>query len=264
MIVKCLNCGVKNRISDTPSIGKYLCGKCKQMITIPQTTRKPIQYWVAKARLAGMLGSFPIALVLLSGGFLIWEEAGSHLTPYSVSVRGYYSQDGTYVRPHHRRPPGSVEHDRPYESQRIIGTWMMIFGLCLAVRAIYRFKLKSDMDLLPPLDYVSDLPPPPRNIRIPECAARARKLWHCQNCHKTIYPGQEYYYYTSPGTYYGARYYEERHRFCFDCRVLLEQEKKVEGEKRTTYNEAVAKDVEKRRILKIQQYRQYFGIDPEK
>ena len=42
-------------------------------------------------------------------------EAKANLTPYSVHVEGYYRSDGTFVHPHNRRPPGSVDHDLPFE-----------------------------------------------------------------------------------------------------------------------------------------------------
>ena len=56
-------------------------------------------------------------------------EAGTKLTPYSVSVSGYYRKDGTYVHPYQRRPPGGVRHDAPYESQR--ANMGILFFLCL-------------------------------------------------------------------------------------------------------------------------------------
>jgi len=56
-------------------------------------------------------------------------EAGEHLTPYSVSVRGYYRRDGTYINPYKRRPPGGAAHDVPYENTR---TYMaLLFFVCL-------------------------------------------------------------------------------------------------------------------------------------
>lgn len=58
-----------------------------------------------------------------------YKEAGKHLTPYSVNVRGYYRSDGTYVRPHNRRPPGSVKHDAPYERKRMY--MGILFFICL-------------------------------------------------------------------------------------------------------------------------------------
>src|SRR5947207_7687444 len=60
-------------------------------------------------------------------------EAGRHLTPASVSVSGYYRRDGTYVRPYHRRPPGGVAHDSPYERKRSLCGFGMFAGgaVCL-------------------------------------------------------------------------------------------------------------------------------------
>ena len=58
-----------------------------------------------------------------------YKEAGTHLTPFSVNVEGYYRSDGTYVYPHKRRPPGSVKHDAPYEQKRI--QMGLLFFVCL-------------------------------------------------------------------------------------------------------------------------------------
>lgn len=61
-------------------------------------------------------------------------EATKVSSPYSVSVRGYYRSDGTYVRPHRRRMPGMAEHDRKQnektEWQRVlIGlAWFVVVG----------------------------------------------------------------------------------------------------------------------------------------
>lgn len=46
-----------------------------------------------------------------------YDSLSKKLTPYSVDVRGYYRSDGTYVRPHSRRPPGSVKRDKPIKSE---------------------------------------------------------------------------------------------------------------------------------------------------
>ena len=61
-------------------------------------------------------------------------QASANLTPYSVSVRGYYRSDGTYVSPHSRRPPGSVAHDAPYESTRSLCLLGMV--ACIGLVAI--------------------------------------------------------------------------------------------------------------------------------
>jgi len=73
---------------------------------------------------------FPLTFL---GGIASCEsyiEAGTHLTDASVSVRGYYRTDGTYVRPYKRRPPGGAEHDKPYESKRTLMGFL--FFACLA------------------------------------------------------------------------------------------------------------------------------------
>jgi hypothetical protein len=80
-----------------------------------------------------------VLAVSLLGVALFWMsvdnyiEAGHHLTPYSVSVRGYYRRDGTYVHPYNRRPPGGVMHDVPYEQTRFFCGLGMFSGagLCL-------------------------------------------------------------------------------------------------------------------------------------
>lgn len=56
-------------------------------------------------------------------------NSGKHLTPYSVSVSGYYRSDGTYVRPYHRRPPGSVKHDAPYKDKQT--AMASLFIICI-------------------------------------------------------------------------------------------------------------------------------------
>ena len=68
----------------------------------------------------------PLSTILIPVAHESYVEAGTHLTPYSVSVRGYYRKDGTYVRPHSRRPPGSVAHDAPYQAKRSGLFWGMV------------------------------------------------------------------------------------------------------------------------------------------
>lgn len=69
-------------------------------------------------------------------------EAGTHLTPYSVSVSGYYRKDGTYIRPYNRRPPGGVNHDAPYENLRF---WMgSLFVLSVIVGIVNTFYFYSN------------------------------------------------------------------------------------------------------------------------
>ena len=62
---------------------------------------------------------------------------GSELTPHSVSVRGYYRSDGTYVNSYNRRPPGSVKHDKPYETIRFITLLIMLPSGLFFVSSFY-------------------------------------------------------------------------------------------------------------------------------
>lgn len=75
----------------------------------------------------------PAAIIFIPDMYEERVRAGEFLTPYSVNVRGYYRKDGSYVRPHSRRPPGSVAHDAPYEAKRnslFLGiTTLVIFSL---------------------------------------------------------------------------------------------------------------------------------------
>ncbi len=61
---------------------------------------------------------FLVTALIFISSLYFYNDFGKKLTPYSVSVRGYYRSDGTYVSPHNRRPPGSVEKDAPYELSR--------------------------------------------------------------------------------------------------------------------------------------------------
>lgn len=119
--------------------------------------------------------------VPLFGAVLVWFcldnyiEAGRHLTPYSVRVRGYYRRDGTYVAPYHRRPPGSVAHDAPYEQTRSLCQLGMFFGVgsslvppFLVVRGRKKNRLTGQLGNLP----FHERPPPVSTGHWPGPAAR--------------------------------------------------------------------------------------------
>jgi hypothetical protein len=82
-----------------------------------------------------------ICILVFITSLFFYIEAGAHLTPASVSVQGYYRQDGTYVRPYNRRPPGGVQHDAPYETTRSV-TGLLMFGsgigTVISVVSIYK------------------------------------------------------------------------------------------------------------------------------
>lgn len=103
-----------------------------------------------------------ISLVLVILGTLVfwkslsaYKEAGTHLTPASVSVSGYTRRDGTYVRPYNRRPSGGAIHDRPYESAMFLYSVLMLISgglVVLPIGMMLRSKThkKSSQESSPP------------------------------------------------------------------------------------------------------------------
>lgn len=74
------------------------------------------------------------------GGFescSTYIEAGSKLTPYSVSVSGYQRKDGTYVRPHNRRPPRSVKRDAPWKGKRFLMGTLFLGSVALGLGSVF-------------------------------------------------------------------------------------------------------------------------------
>lgn len=74
------------------------------------------------------------------GGFescSTYIEAGTHLTPYSVSVSGYHRKDGTYVRPYKRRPPGSVKRDTPWKRKRFLMGTLFLGSVALGLGSVF-------------------------------------------------------------------------------------------------------------------------------
>ena len=59
-----------------------------------------------------------ISIIVFISSLFLYVDIGEKLNPYSVNVRGYHRSDGIYVSPYKRRPPGSVQKDRPYEIVR--------------------------------------------------------------------------------------------------------------------------------------------------
>lgn len=73
-------------------------------------------------------------IIIILGALIFWLSFSAYkktetlLTPSSVSVSGYTRQDGTYVNPYHRRPPGGAIHDRPYENTISLYKVIMVVG----------------------------------------------------------------------------------------------------------------------------------------
>ncbi len=215
---------------------------------------KQFRHFLGRAWLAGLFTWFPAGLLGDTVGIGTFAYAQWNLTPYSVSVRGYHRSDGTYVRAHRRRPPGSVEHDEPYEFLRIFSVLLFLAGTTVAGIPIYRIAQKSDWDLLPKLVYESNLPDKPREICVPHKSAKARSAWLCARCRTLISPCDSYYY-------YGDRW---RTRFCPQCRIQLLSEKHAEASKIPAYLEVARKEEAEKLALRIEQYKHCYGSAPPK
>jgi hypothetical protein len=199
--------------------------------------------------------SFPAGVLLLVLGPWIMFHASSNITPRSVSVRGYHRADGTYVRPYHRRPPGSVAHDRPYEQLRILGFFLTAGGAVFAYASSRRLFFESPENLLPPLP----LDAPPRRpvvVRVPISRATARRRWSCEQCRSEIDRGTQYWFFESSGRY------SMRHRFCGSCRALLASEAGLHDARMRHYEDAVRTYYSDRRRRLEEQFRLYYGCDP--
>jgi DNA-directed RNA polymerase subunit RPC12/RpoP len=89
------------------------------------------------------LGLGLVAAAICTAFFI---EAGTHLTPSTVNVSGYYRQSGAYVRPYSRRPPGGVAHDSPYEWIRFFCGIGIVIGVgTSAVSAANLFGRSSEV-----------------------------------------------------------------------------------------------------------------------
>ena len=163
------------------------------------------QYWLKRIWLSYALILLPLAGVSIFFGLAIASESREHLSPFSVSVRGYYRQDGTYIRPHSRRPPGGASHDAPYEGKVGQGEWLTIIGSVAGIVGLWRLFITEPVDLLPRVRLHGKLV---RSVNVPLQSACARKSWGCQRCPKEIHPGEVYFYWTES---------RDRKRYCASC-----------------------------------------------
>jgi hypothetical protein len=76
------------------------------------------------------------------------SKAENELTPYSVDVSSYERSDGTFVESYTRRPPGSVEHDKPYERQISELTWSIYFLIIVGIVSLIAFLLLTVNEIL--------------------------------------------------------------------------------------------------------------------
>lgn len=197
------------------------------------------RYYFGRARLAGMFTRLPMSIFVLLSGIFLYIYAVSEITPYSVFVRGYQRADGTYVSAHHRRPPGSVPHDSPYELLKYLGIITSLAGGAYSAWVIIRFASETDDSLLPNVTVEGIRID--QTINIPNRSAQAQKNWNCERCKSCINAGHRYWYYeVKRGTSLWIR-----HRFCQNCFSYI-------------------KDViEKQKLVRNEMYKKYFGFYPE-
>jgi len=85
-----------------------------------------------------------VGLLLAIVGFTAAADFQSHITPASVSVSGYYRNDGTYVHGYNRRPPGSVNRDSPYELGMLLFGVIGIVGCTLIIGGVHAYRSTTD------------------------------------------------------------------------------------------------------------------------
>lgn len=106
-----------------------------------------LAYWYGRARLAGLRWLL-MGAILCSLGHHWRAEGLANETPRSVFVHAYTRMDGTHVHSYFRRPPGSVEHDRPYEHEEWYGEVVELIGVAMLLRFVYGVGWASDKSLL--------------------------------------------------------------------------------------------------------------------
>lgn len=164
----------------------------------------------------------PICVVICLASLYFYIEAGQHLTPYSVHVRGYYRSDGTYVSSYQRRPPGGVAHDKPYKSTRALCTIVFIFSASVGGTSIYLFVKDKDVEIIgnlrkeiyskikEGLNFQINLLDKPGNLinrrisRYPNIF----KTYYCLICKKPVEYGE---------FHYSDLKYKNPNKVCLDC-----------------------------------------------
>jgi len=164
----------------------------------------------------------PICVVIILVSLYFYIEAGQHLTPYSVHVRGYYRSDGTYVSSYQRRPPGGVTHDKPYKSTRSLCTIVFILSVCVGGSSIYLFVKDKNVEIIEnfrkeiylkvkeELNFQINLPDKPKNLinrRISKYP-NIYKTYRCLICKRPIEYGE---------FHYSDLKHKNPNKVCLDC-----------------------------------------------
>jgi hypothetical protein len=151
-------------------------------------------------------------LIILSIAIFLFSQ--TNLIPSSVHVSGYTRSNGTYVNSYNRRPPGSVEHDKPYQILNYISFGSFVLGIIWLVLLIREIHRSNHIDLfLKTIIWRSNYPTRPSFVPLPEFYKKARKDWYCSRCSSLIKIGMLYYHCEYSSKYIGNRYcnkcYEE-------------------------------------------------------
>jgi len=214
-----------------------------------------LHYYVVKLKLARAVW-VPIGLLVLAIGMKGCSYAGDNITPRSVGVRGYHRSDGTYVRPHSRRPPGSRKHDEPFETLRVFSALAVIGGALGTVVPLWRFFWLPPGDLLPSLPFGSSPPERPTSERIPRRTAVGRKRWPCTGCSRQIEKGETYWYYETAG------WHTERCRYCSNCHARLARDVVSLPSRTADYERAMAEWEAGEKTRWCEHFRSVYGCDP--
>jgi hypothetical protein len=216
---------------------------------------RPLRYYRARVRLARAWPRLPVGLLILVLGLWGVVFAQGNITPSSVSVSGYYRSNGSYVRPYHRRPPGSVRHDQPYEMLWWVALLSSGGGGYLLYTSSRRLFFDDPETLLPPLPYKAP-PRPPRSVVVPRIAVRAKRQWACRECGRPINRGQQYWTDESGG-------HRSRGRAtCGACSVALSDEERTRTRRRSEYEEALNRYRDEQTERMREHFRNHFGCDP--
>lgn len=207
------------------------------------------------------LGKFTLSFLSFCLFLLLFLYANINMTPKSISVSGYYRNDGTYVRSYNRRPPGAVLNDRPFEALKTIASFGSITSGVYLYILFRRYNNSHAIDFLKKdIIWVEDYPPQDFTlISVPEYSAVPRKCWTCDVCKNKIYPGSIYFYYAKNSK-------SNRHHICNGCRDHLSILYRVNMDKKNNYVREV-KIIRKKRANQLAiEYRREFGEelnDPE-
>ena len=155
------------------------------------------QYDLLKIRIlrSYILILFPISLFITTYSFTEILDARKNLTSRSVSVRGYYRNDETYVQSYTRRPPGGAKHDSPFEVRiskyillAIVGIGVSGIGFVLFFSITSQSLTKEFMQRgIDKIKFKVDLPRKPYNLINMNISVHGfYKNYRCDQCDRLI------------------------------------------------------------------------------